>query len=158
MSRKSLYVGRSGQMAVMAEFLIRGYNVAVPEVDIGDDIFVVKDSSGDYSRVQVKTALATGTNRGYSARYTVRFSQLEIQSVPEIWYIFANRLANQWASFVIISRRDLYDLYDLYSIGSLTQNGLLSLYFAYSTGSVTCSGQDLSLFLNNWGDWPPIEH
>ena len=38
MSRKSLYVGRSGQMAVMAEFLIRGYNVAVPEVDVGHDI------------------------------------------------------------------------------------------------------------------------
>jgi len=27
-------------MAVMAEFLMRGYNVAIPEVDVGDDILV----------------------------------------------------------------------------------------------------------------------
>ena len=40
MSRQSLYSGRAGQMAVMAEFLIRGYNVAIPEVDVGDDIFL----------------------------------------------------------------------------------------------------------------------
>lgn len=39
--RNHLYVGRAGQMAAMAEFLLRGYNVAVPEVDVGDDIFVV---------------------------------------------------------------------------------------------------------------------
>jgi hypothetical protein len=64
----NLYVGRAGQMAVMAEFLARGYNVAVPEVDIGDDIFVVKDDSGDYSRVQVKAAVATRTAVGYSDR------------------------------------------------------------------------------------------
>ena len=37
MSRKSLYIGRAGQMAVMAEFLLRGYNVVIPEVDVGDD-------------------------------------------------------------------------------------------------------------------------
>jgi len=36
MSKKAnLYIGRAGQMAVMAEFLIRGYNVAIPEVDGG---------------------------------------------------------------------------------------------------------------------------
>lgn len=41
MSRMNLYLGHAGQMAVMAEFLVRGYNVAIPEVDVGDDIFVV---------------------------------------------------------------------------------------------------------------------
>ena len=99
MSRKSLYIGRAGQMAVMAKFLIRGYNIAIPEVDVGDDIFVVKDSNGDYSRVQVKTALATKTRSGYSARYSLRFSQLETRSIPETWYVFANRLEDNWASF-----------------------------------------------------------
>lgn len=51
----NLYLGRAGQMAVMAEFLVRGYNVAIPEVDIGDDIFVVRDDDGEYSRIQVKS-------------------------------------------------------------------------------------------------------
>jgi hypothetical protein len=39
-SRQHLYTGKSGQLAVMAELVSRGYNVAVPEVDAGDDIFV----------------------------------------------------------------------------------------------------------------------
>ena len=56
MSRtKNLYVGRAGQMAVMAELLWRGWNVALPEVDVGDDVLVVKDDSGDLWRIQVKT-------------------------------------------------------------------------------------------------------
>ena len=37
------YVGKGGHLAVMGEFLLRGYNVAMPEVDVGDDIFVVHD-------------------------------------------------------------------------------------------------------------------
>jgi len=46
----------------MSEFLARGYNVAVPEVDRGDDLFVVQDESGDFDRIQVKTACATPRN------------------------------------------------------------------------------------------------
>lgn len=46
-SRRDLYVGRAGQLAVMAELLLRGYNVAIPEVDVGDDVFVVRDRDGD---------------------------------------------------------------------------------------------------------------
>ena len=79
-------------MAVMAEFLMRGYNVAIPEVDIGDDILVVTDSSGEYAKVQVKTALAVTTRNGYSARYSLKFEQLRIPTSPETWYVFANRL------------------------------------------------------------------
>ena len=145
-------------MAAMAEFLVRGYNVAIPEVDVGDAIFVVKDSDGEYSRVQVKTALANKTREGYSARYSIKFVQLEIQSVPETWYVFANRLCEKWQSFVIISRQELYDFHDLYSIGSLSKRGLLSLYFSYSDNSVICSGHDHSPYLDNWTDWSPITH
>ena len=41
--RTNLYTGRAGQLAVMAELLLRGWNTAIPEVDVGDDIFVVRD-------------------------------------------------------------------------------------------------------------------
>jgi hypothetical protein len=47
----------------MAEFLLRGYNVAMPEVDIGDDIFVVHDREGELWRVQVKTAICKQARR-----------------------------------------------------------------------------------------------
>jgi len=54
MSKKfNLYLGRAGQLAVMSEFLTRGWNVAIPEVDIGDDIFVVRDSDGGFRSKQV---------------------------------------------------------------------------------------------------------
>src|SRR5687768_8786775 len=51
---QSLYKGASGQMAVLSEFLYRLMNVAVPEVDVGDDIFVVKEQDEAVTRVQVK--------------------------------------------------------------------------------------------------------
>ncbi len=53
------YIGKAGHLAVMAEFLMRGWNVAIPEVDTGDDIFVVQDENGTLRRVQVKTSMAT---------------------------------------------------------------------------------------------------
>jgi len=59
MSRKfNQYLRKAGQLFVMSELLFRGWNVAIPEVDVGDDIFVVKDDSGQLQRVQVKTAIA----------------------------------------------------------------------------------------------------
>lgn len=46
MSKKyNLYLGKAGQLAAMASFLVRGWNVATPEVDVGDDLFVVEDNS-----------------------------------------------------------------------------------------------------------------
>ncbi len=53
------YLGKAGHLSVMSEFLMLGWNVAIPEVDIGDDIFVVQDNSGTLRRVQVKTSTST---------------------------------------------------------------------------------------------------
>lgn len=145
-------------MAVMAEFLLRGYNVAVPEVDIGDDIFVVRDGHGEYSRVQVKTALVTATRSGYSARYALRLDQLLTLSAPEIWYVFANRLDKVWVSFLVISRPTLDTLYNQYQLGSLNRQGMLSLYLTYTDTQVRCSGRDFSEYLNNWDAWPYVQH
>ena len=50
---KSLYLGKAGERYVMSEFLARGWNVAMPDVDIGDDIFVVGDNLGIFQRIQV---------------------------------------------------------------------------------------------------------
>ena len=51
--RKHLYLGKGGELYVMSEFLARGWNVAMPQVDVGDDIFVVEDNQGIFQRVQV---------------------------------------------------------------------------------------------------------
>jgi hypothetical protein len=64
-----LYLGKAGHLAVMSEFLIRGWNVAIPEVDIGDDIFVVQDDNGTLRRVQVKTSAATTRQNSQSGQF-----------------------------------------------------------------------------------------
>ena len=64
----------------MSEFLLRGYNVAVPEVDIGDDIFVVHDAAGELWRIQVKTANAKKLQRerAYRGQFGLAMKQLGI--------------------------------------------------------------------------------
>ncbi|NEQ67117.1 MAG: hypothetical protein F6K21_16740 [Symploca sp. SIO2D2] len=41
--RANLYLAQAGQAVVMAEFLARGWNVAVPQVDVGDDLSNYRD-------------------------------------------------------------------------------------------------------------------
>ncbi len=59
----------------MAELLWRGWNVALPEVDLGDDVFVVKDEDGEMFRVQVKTATAREQQASYVAQFRVDLNQ-----------------------------------------------------------------------------------
>lgn len=156
--RKSLYLGRAGQMAVMAEFLARGWNVAVPEVDVGDDIFVVRDSDGNLSRIQVKTASPSIRKHGFTAKFNVSLPQLKSPITPELSYVFALRLDNKWDSFVIIDRGNLFEKYQIYDVGSSTRGDKLILTFRYFKDRVVCSNQDFSEYLNNWNKWPPILH
>lgn len=55
-SRQNPYIGTAGQLAVMSELALRGYNVALPTIDKGDDVFVVNDHTRQLWRIQVKTA------------------------------------------------------------------------------------------------------
>ncbi|MBL9099401.1 MAG: hypothetical protein JNL82_00500 [Myxococcales bacterium] len=54
MSERSFF-GMSGQFAVLSLLLRRGYNVAVPAVDVGDDAIVINDVSHELCRLQVKS-------------------------------------------------------------------------------------------------------
>src|SRR4029453_5503917 len=100
------YVGKGGQLAGMAEFLLRRYNVAMPEVDVGDDIFVVHDREGTMWRIQVKTAIGKRREYGYSGQFAVRREQLNTPKKPELVYVFALRREAQW-DFAVIPRETL---------------------------------------------------
>src|SRR5262245_31648091 len=102
------YVAKSGEAAVMAEFLIRGYNVAPPLVDVGDDIFVVHDDKGTLWRIQVKAAVGERRGYGYSGKIAVNLKQLRTRKIPDLFYVFALRTADQW-EFLIIPRQKLAD-------------------------------------------------
>jgi hypothetical protein len=156
-TRQNLYVGRSGQMAVMAEFLWRGWNTALPEVDLGDDVFVVKDDSGDLSRVQVKTATARVQKNGYSAKFMVALSQLRTPRTPDLVYVFAVRGAAGWEPFVVIGRDALLAEHELRGVGSLSRGSVL-FRFVVSAARLTCSGRDLTVYRDDWSRWPILIH
>lgn len=157
-SRNRLYVGRAGQMAVMAEFLWRGWNVAIPEVDVGEDVFVVEDETGDLYRVQVKTATAQAQRSGYAARFTVALSQLETLRTPDLFYIFAIRMDSSWEPFVVISRDDLHREYVSHRAGHLTQAGGVTFRFVWDGTTLRSGGRDFRQYRNDWSRWPTLKH
>lgn len=103
---KTSHLGRAGQLAVMAELLARGWNVAIPEVDVGDDVFVAKDDGTRLTRVQVKTATPTELNGATVATFLVPREQLmKLEEVPLV-YVFAVPLDARWR-FIVVARREL---------------------------------------------------
>jgi hypothetical protein len=97
--RANLYTGRAGQLAVMAELLLRGWNTAISEVDVGDDVFVVRDRDGRLRRVQVKTAIAKLMKDGHRAVYNLSLTQLRTPISPDVTFVFAVRHEERWDSF-----------------------------------------------------------
>jgi hypothetical protein len=97
-----LYLGKAGHLTVMSEFLTRCWNVAIPEVDIGDDIFVVQDDNGTLRRVQVKTSTSTIRQASYSGQFIIPLGQLRnIANIP-VHYVFIVRHNEQWTKPIII--------------------------------------------------------
>ncbi len=156
--RAHLYLGRAGQMAVMAEFLARGWNAAVPEVDVGDDLFVVRDLDGTLFRVQVKTGAAREKKEGVTVTFSLAHDQLTNPLVPELTYVFAVRQTQTWLAFILIDRLTLEEEHRVFGTGSLTKQGKVIFNMALSGNSVLCSGRDFSGYLADWAKWPVIPH
>ena len=143
-------------MTIMSEFLTRGWNVAIPEVDIGDDIFVVQDDNGTLRRVQVKTSTSTVRQSNFSGQFNVPLTQLKnIANIP-VHYVFVVRHNEKWTKPVVIRQDYLLDPLQNDKIGSV-HDGNLNLYFSYLTDKVECSGLDLSKYVSDFTDFPLIE-
>jgi hypothetical protein len=156
MNRNHLYLGKAGQAFVMSEFLARGWNVAIPEVDVGDDMFVIHDQAGEFVRIQVKTATITERQQSFSAQFSVPLPQLKRIIYPELTYCFALRSTNKWLGVVVISRQELSDLFDTSNIGSKIDDTLI-LYFSLKKDKLLCSKVDFSRFLNDFEKFPQIQ-
>lgn len=156
MARRDLFTGRSGQLAVMAEFLIREMNVAIPEVDVGDDIVVVRDDHDLITRVQVKTANARAHRKSddFAARF--RLSVQQLQYGPELLvYAFVVRHVERWQEFVIVPRAVLWRLRTEHSIGSEDGSGGLLLELTFTPESVLLGRINLQPFRSRFLPWPP---
>jgi hypothetical protein len=141
----------------MAEFLWRGWNVAIPEVDVGEDIFVVKDEGGELWRVQVKTATAKHWGRGYSAQFSVSWKQLDDPRTPDLVYVFATRSSGSWEPFIVIDRKVLWDEHETHGVGTLSQGNLILRLNVQET-EIRCSNRDFQAYRNDWSRWPVIRH
>ncbi len=157
---QNLYIGRAGQAVVMSEFLIRGYNVAAPEVDRGDDLFVVRDRDGDLRRIQVKTASARDRTYGYSAEFLTRYDRLMRLSKPDVTFVFVVRRHNRWDELVIIHREELFELHEMHGLGTFDANTQCVKFYLKFTGdnAVTCNDVCLAKYRDDWSEWPPIRH
>lgn len=151
-----LYLGKAGHLAVMSEFLTRGWNVAIPEVDIGDDIFVVQDDNGTLQRVQVKTSASKPTKNGYRAQFSLPIRQLRNISNILVHYVFIVRHNGGWSAPIIIRQDYLLDLHENEQLGSRYKDNL-NLHFSYSANVINCSKVDLTAFLSDFSDFPVVE-
>ena len=158
---KRAYTGRSGQLTVMAELLSQGCNVAIPEIDVGEDVFAFQDGQRAVDRIQVKTGTKVKRLKkgGYAADVTVELRQLRELDDPELYYVFPIRLEQRWTDFVVISRPDLYAFHENEGVGySNAQAGELQLHLIFrSNESLMCSGQDLRAFRNAWHRLPVLQ-
>lgn len=129
MADKTTHFGRAGEYFAMSELLLRGWNVAVPVVDVGDDAFVIDDRDKTTHRVQVKAAsaeqVAAGTKAraagrildlpedvvrtGVGAHFNLSRQQLRTEQPIEIFYMLLVRSENRWR-FLIIPREHLLDI------------------------------------------------
>lgn len=158
MSRKNLFTGRSGQLALMAEFLIRELNVAIPEVDIGDDIIVVRDDLDQLTRVQVKTANARELKQSgtFSAQFNVPLQQLE-NGPFRLVYAFVVRRRMRWEEFLVARRLVLYQLWTEFQLGSEDGRGNLVLPITFSPSEATTKQLSFQPFRNRFEPWPPTD-
>ena len=151
------YLGKAGHLNVMSEFLMLGWNVAIPEVDIGDDIFVVQDDDGTLRRVQVKTSTSTARKGNFSGQFSVSVKNLRNISNILVHYIFLVRHNDEWSKPVIIRQDFLLDHFENNKVGSETK-GNITFYFSYTKEKVESSGQDFTKYIKDFTDFPKIEH
>ena len=153
----SLYLGEAGQASATSYFLARGWNVATPKVDVGDDLVVIEDDQGFFVRIQVKTAQAIERKDSFGARFKVPLKQLQKQYNPELYYMFMVYRQEDWQHKIIIPRAALLFKFLDSAIGSVAGDSLI-LYLTFQGEKVMCSGVDFSEFYNNFEDFPRIEH
>ena len=147
------YIGKAGQLFAMSEFLMRGWNVAIPEVDRGEDIFVVQDSDGTLRRVQVKSSQAKLNKRGYYVQFNIPYRQIVTELTPDIYFILLVRYENKWQDILLISRERLeYEL----STGQTMDTAKATLHIRFNAGKVTCRKKDFTKYRNEFTDFPII--
>lgn len=170
MSQKQvLYTGAGGEYFVSSEFLVNGWNVASPEVDIGTDSFIVDDQSatGRSYRIQIKTTFVKKLKKAdfYTCGVNLNSSHLLTITTPDMYYVFPIRSSDNSSWFGTLYFRQI-DLLQTVSptVGQLPINKQMRLNFKINLSApvhVSCSKKDVSV---HWGRsgwlkyWNELKH
>lgn len=142
----------------MSEFALRGYNVASPEIDQGDDLFVVNHATSQMWRIQVKTSVGTPQQNGtIYFQSNAREAALHPPNAPASHFVFVLRLGDRWR-FLVIGIGVLHNyIIAGNGMGTLNnQNRVFTFIYNPATHDVTCSGINLNHHLEDWVVWPII--
>lgn len=158
---KNPYVGKAGQLAVMGELAWRGYNVALPEIDKGDDIYSVNDKTGAMLRIQVKTSRETRLKRNMESKYqfNIRRSAIDQPLNPELHFVFACRKQHGFR-FLVMSRdvlRNYVISNNAGSPGELAKDSRRFDIHIHDNETARCSVLNWTAHLEDWAAWPRLE-
>ena len=149
-------VGLAGQAAVMSEFALRGYNVAIPEIDKGDDVFVVRHDTGKMWRMQVKTSRPSQRKANVYYSFRVKESAIHAPTAVADFFIFVMRQNNRWR-FCIIATSVLSNYVAGHAMGTKYQDSRnFNFIFNPAANTFTCSGENLTHHFEHWAVWPII--
>jgi hypothetical protein len=156
---KRSHLGMAGHYAAMSEFLYRGYNVAVPAVDIGDDAYVVEDQKGAMWRLQVKT---TDQPEERVATYLLSRRQLRDIKENELFFMFMARRQQRWR-FILIARAQLAEIRDTFEVADRSRmrgrrpatdaearTDALALKIEWTDGDASGWGVSFAPYLDCW--------
>lgn len=159
---KDLYTGLAGELSVRSEFVLLGWNVAVPEVDTGTDTFVIDDKNNTSLRVQVKTTFINKSSLGWSCGVNFKKSKLRPGLFDVDYAIFAlrDKEKNEWNSHIIFKIDDLYSTiteagYDIFE----NENNLrIPIRYSIKENTYYIKSVDISTMIDDWSHWPEIQH
>jgi hypothetical protein len=154
------HTGSAGQLALMAEFAYRGYNVSIPEIDLGDDAWVMNHQNGHAWRFQVKTSRPKAQKKSARFQFNIRASQINTPLQPDVVFAFVMRVQNSW-EYLIMHRTVLQNYLAGAQLGQ--QQGLkfvmtLTYYHSGTNAGKVFGSKTLNLthHLNDWSTWPEI--
>ena len=147
---------------MVAELLRLHCNAAIPEVDLGTDLFAFKDDRAEVVRIQVKACSVPYTyadGSGYSAKFALPMKQFHrLDDRPPLFYALAVLREGKWVDFLVVGRARLQSYYyrgnEFGSLNTVNDDLEITLEFR---SKVECSGQELTDCRNAWHTLPPLQ-
>lgn len=149
------YVGKAGHLALMGEFCLLGYNVSIPEIDKGDDVFVVNDQTGAMWRLQVKTSIGRRQDNRRTYQFRIKETQIRQPQHPELHFAFALRNAGRWR-FLVMDRAVLRNYVQNQNLGTPALLYRQFVFVLHDDGRCICSRVDLQNHIGDWATWPAL--